>query len=47
MAKEQGVTACTIHRIWKAHGLQPHRVETFKRSHDPKFVKKLTDIVGL
>jgi len=47
MAKEQGVSAATVHRIWKAHGLQPHRVKTFKLSHDPKFVEKLTDVVGL
>ena len=37
----------TIQRIWDAHGLQPHRVETFKLSKDPEFVDKLTDIVGL
>ena len=47
MAKEQGVSASTIHKIWKAYGLQPHRVETFKLSQDPKFVEKLTDVVGL
>ena len=47
MAKAQGVSASTIHRIWQAHGLQPHRVETFKLSHDPTFVEKLTDVVGL
>ena len=47
MAKEQGVSAATVHRIWKAHGLQPHRVETFKLSQDPKFDEKLTDVVGL
>ena len=47
MAKEQGVSASTINRIWKAHGLQPHRVETFKLSKDAKFEEKLTDIVGL
>jgi len=47
MAKAQGVSASTIHKIWQAHGLQPYRVETFKLSHDPKFVEKLTDVVGL
>ena len=47
MAKEQGVSATIVHRIWKAHGLQPHRVKTFKLSKDPKFVEKLTDVVGL
>jgi len=37
----------TIHRIWKAFGLQPHRVESFKLSTDPMFVEKVRDIVGL
>ena len=47
MAKEQGVSEATVRRIWHAHGLQPHRVETFKLSRDPAFVAKLRDIVGL
>jgi transposase len=47
MAKAQGVSPATIQRIWDAHGLQPHRVETFKLSRDPQFVEKLTDVVGL
>src|SRR6185436_19396387 len=34
-------------RIWRAFGLQPHRVETFKLSTDPLFVDKVRDIVGL
>ena len=46
MAKEQGVSASTIHKIWKAHGLQPHRVETSKLSKDPKFEEKLTDVLA-
>jgi len=33
--------------IWDAHGLQPHRVKTFKLSTDPAFTEKLTDVVGL
>jgi hypothetical protein len=37
----------TIHRIWRAFGLQPHRSETFKLSGDPLFVEKVRDIVGL
>jgi len=36
-----------ISRIWRAFGLQPHRVETFKLSSDPFFVEKVRDIVGL
>jgi transposase len=47
MAKAQGVSAATVQRIWEAHGLQPHRVATFKLSRDPRFVEKLTDVVGL
>jgi transposase len=47
MAKAQGVSHSVVHRIWRAHGLQPHRVETFKLSRDPDFVKKLRDVVGV
>lgn len=47
MARAQGVSAATVRRIWRAHGLQPHRSETFKLSRDPDFVHKLRDVVGL
>ena len=47
MAKAVGVHASTISRIWRAHGLQPRRIETFKLSTDPEFVEKLRDVVGL
>ena len=47
LAKRQRVSPATVHRIWQAHNLQPHRVETFKLSRDPEFVRKLRDIVGL
>ena len=47
MAAEQGISPATVQRIWKAHGLQPHRVETFKLSRDKRFVDKLRDVVGL
>jgi transposase len=47
MAKAQGVSPTTVQRIWDAHALQPHRVKTFKLSHDQRFVEKLTDVVGL
>jgi transposase len=47
MAKSQGVSKSTINTIWQAHNLKPHRVETFKLSRDPKFLEKLTDVVGL
>jgi transposase len=47
MAKAHGVSHAIVHRIWRAHGLQPHRIETFKLSRDPDFVKKLRDVVGV
>lgn len=47
MAEAQGLSRMTVQRIWKQHGLQPHRVETFKLSRDPHFVEKLRDVVGL
>jgi transposase len=47
MAKAMGHAPSTIHRIWQAFGLQPHRSETFKLSSDPLFVEKVRDIVGL
>jgi len=47
MAKEQGISKATINRIWQSHGLQPHRIKKFKLSRDPKFLEKLTDVVGL
>ena len=47
MAKAQGVSHATVARIWDAHGLQPHRIKTFKLSRDKNFVEKLTDVVGL
>jgi len=47
MAKAQGVSEATVRRLWKEHGLRPHRVSTFKVSRDPQFVQKLIDVVGL
>jgi transposase len=47
MAAATGHAPSTIHRIWRAFGLQPHRQETFKLSTDPLFVEKVRDIVGL
>jgi len=47
MAVAQGVSPATVQRIWDAHGLQPHRTETFQLSRDKRFVEKLTDVVGL
>ena len=47
MAKAVGISVSSVQRIWRSHGLQPHRVRQFKLSKDPKFVEKLQDIVGL
>jgi transposase len=47
MAKAVGVSVNSVQRIWRAHGLQPHRIRQFKLSKDPEFVDKLRDIVGL
>jgi transposase len=47
MAKAAGISVSSVQRIWRSHGLQPHRVRQFKLSKDPKFVEKLQDIVGL
>ena len=47
MADEVGLNAMAISRIWRAFGLKPHRLETFKLSTDPHFIAKVHDIVGL
>lgn len=47
MACEMGISEASVRRIWRAHGLKPHRVESFKISRDPEFAAKLEDIVGL
>jgi transposase len=47
MAKAVGYAPSTLHRLWRAFGLQPHRSETFKLSNDPRFVERVRDIVGL
>ena len=47
MAQEMGLSQNAIVRIWRAFGLQPHRVENFKFSKDPQFVEKVRDIVAL
>ena len=47
MAKRVGLPTTTIHRIWQAFSLQPHRVDHFRLSNDPHFVDKVVDIVGL
>src|SRR5450759_2451981 len=47
MAKAAGISVSSVQRIWRAHGLQPHRVRQFKLSNDPQFAAKLHEIVGL
>lgn len=47
MAQAQGVSQSTISRLWRQHGLKPHRVETFKYSKDPELKAKVIDVVGL
>jgi transposase len=47
LAKVVGVSPSTVQRVWRKHGLKPHRESTFKLSRDPDFVEKLEDIVGL
>jgi transposase len=47
LAKQVGVSHSTVHRIWQAYDLKPHRTETFKFSQDPQLKEKVIDIVGL
>lgn len=47
LAAASGLSRATVHRVWRAFALQPHRSETFKLSKDPLFVAKVRDIVGL
>src|ERR687898_2559158 len=47
MAVASGLSVSSVQRIWRAHGLRPHQVRTFKLSTDPNFAAKVEDIVGL
>jgi transposase len=47
MARAMGISESSVGRIWRAHGLKPHRIESFKVSNDPHFAQKLEAIVGL
>src|SRR3954469_21919839 len=47
MAVAQGIGKSSVNRIWSSHNIKPHRSKTFKLSRDPKFLEKLTDVVGL
>jgi transposase len=47
MAKAAGISLSSIQRIWRAHGLKPHLIKTFKVSRDKNFAAKVEDVVGL
>ncbi len=47
LSEKLGVSQSMVHRVWKANGLKPHLVKTFKVSNDPHFEEKLRDVVGL
>ena len=47
MARHIGISVSSVQRIWRKHGLQPHKIRQFKLSNDPRFAAKLLDIVGL
>ena len=47
MAEAIGLAVSTVQKIWRAHGLAPHRLPVFKLSRDPQFAAKLRDVVGL
>ena len=47
MAKAHKVSPSTVNRLWQLHNLKPHLSRTFKLSRDPKFLEKLTEVVGL
>jgi hypothetical protein len=47
MAKAAGISYTSVQGIWRAHGLKPHLVKTFKVSRDKNFAAKVEDVVGL
>jgi hypothetical protein len=47
MSAATGISAPTVHRIWRPFGLKPHLQDSFKLSTDPHFVDKVRDVVGL
>lgn len=47
LARKTGVSHTTVHRLWQAHALKPHRVGTFKFTTDPQAEEKIHDVVGL
>src|SRR4051795_6942130 len=47
LAAATGISATTVHRIWREHKLKPHQVRSFKFSKDPQLAEKVVDVVGL
>jgi transposase len=47
MAANQRISKSTVSNLWRSHNIKPHRTKTFKLSRDPKFLEKLSDVVGL
>lgn len=47
LAAVTGLSATTVHRIWREHKLKPHQVRSFKFSRDPQLAEKIVDVVGL
>jgi len=47
MAANQRISKSTVSNLWRSHNIKPHRSKTFKLSRDPKFLEKLTDVIGL
>jgi len=47
MARQVGLSQTAVSRIWRAFGLKPHVVQTWKLSTDPQFIDKVRDVVGL
>jgi transposase len=47
LAKELGTSHAMVNRVWRANGLKPHLIRTFKLSNDKRFIEKVTDVVGL
>jgi len=47
MAANQRISKSTVSNLWRSHNIKPHRTKTFKLSRDPRFLEKLTDVIGL
>ncbi|HXP87575.1 MAG TPA: IS630 family transposase [Bryobacteraceae bacterium] len=47
MAANQRISKSTVSNLWRSHNIKPHRTKKFKLSRDPKFLEKLTDVIGL